>query len=225
MKYVRIQNFSKEFHSMLGERKKVFVNCDFKIDEGESVGLLGLNGTGKTTLCNIISGAESLTTGRVERNGTISWPIGIFSSLVPTLTGKQNIYFLSDLLGANKSEIFEIVKENSELGDDLNARVATYSAGMKSKLAFFLSLSFKFDFLIFDEVISVGDSVFRKKAAEYFRNLRDNSSILLCSHNMNTIRENCNKCYVIHDKKISQKYDMDEGVRFYEEIIKSKQSQ
>ena len=103
------------------------------------MGLLGLNGTGKTTLCNMITGAESITKGKITKNGTTSWPIGIYSSIVPTLTGKQNIYFLSDLLGADKEEVYEIVVENCDLGEDINSRVVTYSSGMRAKLAFFLS--------------------------------------------------------------------------------------
>ncbi len=223
MKYIEIENFSKEFNTMLGERKLVFEGCNFRLEEGESVGLLGLNGTGKTTLCNMITGAESITRGKMTKNGTTSWPIGIYSSIVPTLTGKQNIYFLSDLLGANKEEIYEIVVENCDLGEDINSRVATYSSGMRAKLAFFLSLSFKFDFFIFDELISVGDSVFRKKANEYFKNLKDSSSIMLCSHNINTIKDNCSKCFIINDKKISDKYDIEDGIKFYDEIIERKQ--
>lgn len=221
MKFIQMENFTKHYHTLLGDKKIVFDKSNLIINEGETVGLLGLNGTGKTTLCNMIAGAESLTKGTIQKHGYVSWPIGIFSSLVPTLTGRHNIYFLSDLLGADKEEIFEIVKINTELGDDdLDRRVATYSAGMKSKLAFFLSLSFKFDFYIFDEVISVGDAIFREKASEYFNQLIGSSSILLCSHNLNTIKKNCNKCYVIHDRKLSEKFDIEDGVKYYDEVIK-----
>lgn len=220
MNFVELKDFTKHYHTLLGERKIVFEKSNLRINEGETIGLLGLNGTGKTTLCNMIAGAESLTMGSIKKQGHVSWPIGIFSSLVPTLTGRHNIYFLSDLLGADKNEIFEIVSLNTELGSDLDRRVATYSAGMKSKLAFFLSLSFKFDFYIFDEVISVGDAIFREKASKYFKQLIDSSSVLLCSHNLNTIKENCNKCYVINDRRLSEKLDIEDGIKLYDEVIK-----
>ena len=123
MKFIQMENFTKHYHTLLGDKKIVFDKSNLIINEGETVGLLGLNGTGKTTLCNMIAGAESLTEGTIQKHGYVSWPIGIFSSLVPTLTGRHNIYFLSDLLGADKEEIFEIdsielIKSNNQNQDN-----------------------------------------------------------------------------------------------------------
>ena len=131
----------------------------------------------------------------------------------------QNIDFISTLYDLDPKKIRDIVIGNSELHDSINKRVSTYSNGMRAKLAYFISLSIDFDFFLFDEVTSVGDSVFRQKAEEYFRQLKDQVTIILATHNQTEVLNNCDYAYVINDRVISEKLSAEDGVKYYQEII------
>lgn len=218
-KFIQIDHIEKIFYGALGDRTVVFEKGDIEIKFGENTALLGFNGAGKSTLLKMISGAEPLSRGTKNINGTVSWPIGIFNSLVNDLTGLQNIDFISTLYDLDAELIRRIVVGNSELEDAINKRVSTYSNGMRAKLAYFISLSIDFDFFLFDEVTSVGDSVFRQKAEEYFKQLKDQVTIILATHNQAEVLNNCDYAYVLHDKMISPKYSAEDGVKFYQELI------
>ena len=105
---------------------------------------------------------------------------------------------------------------------DANRKISTYSAGMKAKLSFFLSLAIDFDFFIFDEVTSVGDQSFRNKADAIFKDTLSGKGMILCSHNFNLIKKHCTKCYIINDKTISPKYSIDTAKDIYDGIISKK---
>ena len=222
MKKIKLLNFTKNYNDYLGQGYQVYLKSNFEIKEGERIGLLGVNGAGKTTLCNLVSGNESLTSGSREVVGSVSWPIGVYSSLSANLTGNQNIAFVCNLLNLNYEKMRSTVLEAAELNIHANRKISTYSAGMKAKLSFFLSLAIDFDFFIFDEVTSVGDQSFRNKADAIFKDTLSGKGMILCSHNFNLIKKHCTKCYIINDKTISPKYSIDTAKDIYDGIISKK---
>lgn len=222
MKRIQLKNFTKIYNENLSDNFEVYKRSNFEIANNEKIGLLGVNGAGKTTLCNLISGSERLTTGKRVIEGTVSWPIGVYSSLSANLTGNQNIAFIANLLNLDFQKLKETVLEASELSAHANRKISTYSAGMKAKLSFFLSLAIDFDFFIFDEVTSVGDQSFRKKADSIFTSTLAKKGMILCSHNFNVIKKHCDKCYIISDKTISQKYDIEEAKQAYDQVLLKK---
>ena len=221
MKYIKLINFSKNYNLNLGENTSVFKNSSFEIFHGEKIGLLGVNGAGKTTLCNLISGNENLTSGKRSVLGTISWPIGVYSSLVNNLTADQNISFICNLLNLNYEHMRENVLEAAGLKNHSKKKILYYSAGMRAKLAFFIALSIDFDFFIFDEVTSVGDQSFRNKADSIFKATLQNKGMILCSHNFDLIKKHCDKCYIIHNHRLSEKMSIEEAKKGYDTITKS----
>lgn len=216
MKFVKLEKFTKTFHESFGQKVHVLNESNIQINENEKIGVLGLNGQGKTTLCRILGGSEPLSSGRRTVSGTISWPIGIFSSVVPSLTGRQNINMICNLYDLNRDELVEIVAGNAGIRDFIDYRVETYSSGMRAKLVFFLALAIKFDFYIFDEITSVGDYKFKSRAEEYFDYIRNSSGIILCSHNSALIKRHVEYCYIVNDKTISEKLPVDDAIEIYE---------
>lgn len=222
MKKIKLLNFTKKYNDSLGHSYQVYLKSNFEINEGEKIGLLGVNGAGKTTLCNLVSGNERLTSGSREIVGSVSWPIGVYSSLSANLTGNQNIAFICNLLNLDYQRMRSTVLEAAELKLHANRKISTYSAGMRAKLSFFLSLAIDFDFFIFDEVTSVGDKSFRDKADAIFKDTLSEKGMILCSHNFDLIKKHCTKCYIINEKIISPKYSIDTAKEIYDEIISKK---
>tara|TARA_B100001540_G_C15812555_1_gene645367 strand:+ start:1054 stop:1713 length:660 start_codon:yes stop_codon:yes gene_type:complete len=215
MKKIQLTDFTKSYDANLGVKYEVFKKSHFEIDYGEKVGLLGANGSGKTTLCNMVSGNELLTSGMRSVSGSISWPIGVFSSLSPNLTANQNIFFICSLLSLDFNKMRYSVLNAAELLEHANKKIMHYSSGMRAKLAFFIALSIDFDFFIFDEVTSVGDQEFRIKADKIFSDTLSKKGLILCSHNFNLIKKHCDKCYIIDNKTLSKKMDIEVAEKIY----------
>ena len=157
------------------------------------MGILGLNGQGKSTLIRIISGSERPDSGTVTRRSRVSWPIGFTGGFNGSLTGRENLRFTSRIYGANIQEVTEFVEDFTELGPYMDMPVKTYSSGMRSKLAFGLSMSIGFDFYLIDEAWSVGDASFRAKAEKLFEARKAHATLVVVSHNVATIRKNCDR--------------------------------
>ena len=150
--------------SPLGHGKKIVLNgLDLVIRPGEHVGFLGRNGAGKTTLIKLIGAVEHPTGGKITRTMSVSWPLGFGGGFQGSLTGYDNARFIARIYGREYREIREFVEDFTELGQQLRMPVKTYSAGMRARLAFALSLAIEFDRYTIDEVIMVGDGNFQRK--------------------------------------------------------------
>ena len=145
-------------------RNLVLNDVNLRMEEGKNIAILGLNGAGKSTLIRIIGGAEAPDRGRVIRTSRVSWPIGFAGCFHGSLSGRENLRFVSRIYGADIRKVTEYVENFAELGPYLDMPVKTYSSGMRSKLAFGLSMAIQFDFYLIDEAFSVGDAPFRKKS-------------------------------------------------------------
>lgn len=179
------------------------------------MGILGLNGQGKSTLIRIISGAERADSGTVTRKGRVSWPIGFTGGFNGSLTGRENLRFTSRIYGADIREVTNFVEAFSELGPYMDMPVKTYSSGMRSKLAFGLSMAIGFDFYLIDEAYSVGDASFRAKAEKLFEARKAHATLIVVSHSVATIRKNCDRAAVLHNGVLSEYETLGDALRVY----------
>lgn len=196
---IRLENLTKSFATTGGGRKFLVRNTTVDFPTGSIVGLLGRNGAGKSTLLRIIAGTQDPDSGRVIRSGTVSWPIGFAGSFHPDLTGAQNTRFVARVYGVDTDALMHYVEDFSELGEFFFMPVRTYSSGMKSRLAFGVSMGIPFDTYLIDEVTSVGDQRFKEKCAEVFNLRLKNSGAVMVSHSLGQIKRMCQSGAVLNN--------------------------
>jgi capsular polysaccharide transport system ATP-binding protein len=214
---IEVNSLSKRYYSHLGSHQ-VFDNISFSIPKGVSVGVIGKNGAGKSTLLRLIAGMDSPDKGSITRNGRVSWPIGLTGGFQRSMTGRQNVKFIARIHG-DHNEVNRIVHEVesfAEIGKGFDRPIKTYSAGMRARLAFGLSLAFDFDVYLSDEATSVGDAAFRKKATKAFKDRIGQSSIIMVSHGVGILKELCQAGLWIHEGKAFWFDDISEAISNYE---------
>lgn len=211
---IKMTNVSKRYHTRQGW-KTVLHNINFQLKKGEKIGILGRNGAGKSTLIRLLSGVEPPTSGEIEQTMTVSWPLAFSGAFQGSLTGMDNLRFVSRIYGADMDYVLAFTEEFSELGDYLYEPVKKYSSGMKARLAFALSLSIEFDCYLIDEVIAVGDSRFSAKCKYELFEKRQDRSIILVSHSPSAIRNYCDNAMVLEKGQLHQFETIDEAYQFY----------
>jgi capsular polysaccharide transport system ATP-binding protein len=142
-------------------------------------------------LLRLIAGGEMPDSGIIERKGKVSWPMGFSGGFNGTMTGIENIRFVSRIYGQDPKRVIQYVRDFSELGDSIKLPIKTYSSGMRARLAFGLSLAIDFDCYLVDEVIAVGDANFRMKSKKAFQAKFDHSFLIMASHSPGIIKEYC----------------------------------
>ena len=190
-------NVSKTYHIRKFE-KHVFGNLSFTIERGESIGICGANGAGKSTLMRLIAGVESPSTGSITRTMTTSWPIGYGSCFQSSLTGADNVRFISRIYDQPEQEVLDYVEDFAQLGPYLHQPTHTYSAGMSARLAFGVSLAINFDCYLVDEVTGAGDERFRARSEEELLTRRDHATLVMISHDPGTLRQYCRRGAVVY---------------------------
>lgn len=198
---IKLDNIYKTYR-VKGVTKSIFEGFSFEFKPDRNYALLGANGVGKSTLLRLISGSEKPDSGRVIRKGKVSWPMGFSGGFNGSMTGIENVRFVSRIYGKNPRKVIEYVNNFSELGDSMGLPIKTYSSGMRARLAFGLSLAIDFDCYLVDEVIAVGDSNFRKKSKEEFMKKFKNAFCIMASHSPSIIREYCDCGILINSKEI-----------------------
>ena len=211
---ISVKNVSKRYHTRNGW-KTVLQDINFDLQKGEKIGILGRNGSGKSTLIRLMSGVEPPTSGEIDRQMSISWPLAFSGAFQGSLTGMDNLRFISRIYGTDLEYMQHFTEEFSELGDYLYEPVKKYSSGMKARLAFAISLSVEFDCYLIDEVIAVGDNRFTAKCKYELFEKRKDRSIILVSHSPTAIKEYCDNAMVL-DNGIMHKFEnMDQAYQFY----------
>ena len=185
---------SKDKKNSNGKRFYALKDISFKIPQGEVVGILGTNGSGKSTMSVILAGISEIDEGEMIVNGEQSL-IAINTGLNQQLTGLENIELKGALLGLTKKRIKEITEgviEFAEIGDFLYQPVKKYSSGMKSRLGFSINLCLDPDILIVDEALSVGDKGFAQKCINKMKELKtQGKTIVFISHSLPQVRDFC----------------------------------
>jgi len=219
---IRLENVTKYFKTKHG-KKYILKNVTMTIPENTNVGILGINGAGKSTFLRMLGGIDFPNSGKVYSDKSFSWPMGLAGGFQGSMTGKQNVKFVARVFGKNEKEIKEIVefvKEFSELDDYFDMPIKTYSSGMKSRLSFGLSLAFDFDYILIDETLSVGDARFKKKSKEALMKKIEKSNVLMVSHSMNDLKNICDVGIVLNNGQISYYEDINDAIKIYRELNK-----
>ncbi len=207
-------NVSKVYKTPKG-KKHVLKPSNLSFPAGRNIGLLGVNGAGKSTLLRMIAGSEAPTTGIIKRHVKMSWPLGFSGGFNGSLTGAQNLRFISRIYGANIKDVTGFVREFSELGDYLEMPIKSYSSGMKARLAFGLSMAIDFDCYLVDEITGVGDRKFQEKCRDAFKARSEKSSLIMVSHSMPTLKEHCDMGAVLSDGELKFYEDINEAIDTY----------
>jgi capsular polysaccharide transport system ATP-binding protein len=195
---IHFENLQKGFWTPTGP-KFVARNVNAVFPSGVSVALLGRNGAGKSTMMQMIGGSVKPDSGSINITGSMSWPVGFAGSFHRDLTGQQNVRFIARVYGVDTDELVGFVEDFAELGAHFHLPVRSYSSGMKSRLAFGVSIGIPFDTYLVDEVTSVGDASFRLKSRLVFEErMRDSGSVVV-THSMREVRSLCTAGAVLED--------------------------
>ena len=183
-------------------------NVNFTLQKGQSLGIVGPNGSGKSTLMKLLAGISDLTTGEIDVNGRIAPLIELGAGFHPELTGRENIYLNSIILGDSEADVtkkIDDIIDFSEIRDFIDEPVKHYSSGMYSRLAFAVAIHANFDILLADEILSVGDAYFRQKCSERMRQFKESGkSIVLVSHDAGQVEAICDVAlYINHARQIA----------------------
>ncbi len=208
--------------STRGSRKTVADDISAVFPTGAVIGLLGRNGAGKSTLMNMIAGNVEPTRGRILSDGTISYPVGFAGSFHPELTGAQNARFVARIYGIDTEELVDFVEDFAELGRHFHLPFRTYSAGMKARLAFGVSMGMPFDFYLIDEVTAVGDANFKQKSNTVFKDRMRKSGALFCSHSMPMVRQLCDMGAVLENGRLTIYEDVADAIQHHQKNMKPK---
>ncbi len=193
---------------------------DLTVYKGERLGIIGHNGAGKSTLLKLLSRVTGPTEGEICLDGRISSMLEVGTGFNGELTGRENIYLNGAILGMTKAEIdskIEKIIDFSEVRQFIDTPVKRYSSGMFVKLAFAVASHLDNEILIMDEVLAVGDMTFQKKCLEKMSQVSkdEGRTILYVSHNMNTIRQLCERCIVMDHGKIIFNGDVEKAIAIY----------
>jgi len=215
---LELKNISKSF-TIKGKKNIILNEFDLTLQKNDSLGVVGRNGAGKSTFLGLVSGIIYPDTGTIKRFGSISWPIGRINCFQGSLTGKQNCYFICKIYyGEDKDKIkktLQKIESFADIGSFFDKPVKSYSAGMRSRLIFGVSLFIKFDIYLIDEITAAGDQQFRKKAYQAFLELKESSTIIMVSHNLNEIKKSCNKLIWIKDGNPVFYNNVEKGINDY----------
>ncbi|QQA45080.1 ABC transporter ATP-binding protein [Pelagovum pacificum] len=214
---IRFEHLSKSFW-IRGHKKVVIDDLTMTLPTGKSLALLGRNGAGKTTLLSIIAGIQAADSGEVISDGTISWPVAFGGSFHRDLTGAQNVRFVARAYGVDSEELIEFVEDFAEIGRHFHMPVRSYSAGMRARLTFGLSMGIRFDTYLIDEVTAVGDANFNRKSQAVFLARVKNASAIMVSHSTGKLRGFCDSGIVLNDGRMEYYDDLDEAIARHEEI-------
>jgi len=213
---ITLQGITKTHHTRTGSHT-VLAGIDLVINPGEKIGILGRNGAGKSTLIRILGGAERPSSGTVHRGMKISWPLAFGGAFQGSLTGLDNLKFICRIYGVDHEPRIDYVQEFSELGRYLYEPVKTYSAGMRARLAFALSMAIEFDCYLIDEVMAVGDNRFHEKCRHELFVKRQDRSMIIVSHQPETIRQHCDTIYILNAGLLKKFDDADLAYQYYDE--------
>ncbi len=212
-------------------RKKEFwalKGVNFEVKQGEVLGIIGPNGAGKSTILKVLSGILRPDKGKIEANGRLCGLIEVGAGFHYDLTGRENIYLNGAILGMTKKEIdlkFDEIVEFSGLNDFINTPIKRYSSGMMARLGFSVAAHMDPDILLVDEVLSVGDAPFRAKCLKRMSDLmKSNVTVIFVSHNMELIRQLCNKSLVLDQGEVRFLGDTEEAIQHYIRIIQKGRS-
>lgn len=198
-------------------------NVSFEVFDGTALGIVGSNGAGKSTLVRTLGGILPPTSGRIEVHGKISALLALGVGFNAQLSGSENVMLGGLAAGMSRQQIRERAQEIedfAELGDFMEMPIRTYSSGMRSRLAFAVSVHMDPDILMIDEALSAGDAKFKKKAAAKMHDLMGSArAMFIVSHSMPSIKEMCNRAIWLHKGELKLEGEVDEVIAAYTKFL------
>ena len=208
-------------------RQKVLDGISFEIKKGEFFGIVGRNGSGKSTILKILAGVYTPDSGGVQINGNLTPFIELGVGFNPELSGKDNVYLSASLLGYPRKivdEMYDEIVDFAELHEHMDKKLKNYSSGMQVRLAFSIAIKAKNDILIFDEVLAVGDEAFQQKCLRIFEQYRETrQTVVLVTHSMDTVRDLCTRAMLIDEGKITYIGSVDSVAEQYSDMNTKKE--
>lgn len=197
-------------------------NISFELRRGEALGLIGRNGSGKSSLLQLITGIQQPSSGRVQVNGRISALLELGAGFNPEFTGRENVYLNTAIQGFSEEDTdarFQRIAEFADIGEFIDRPVKTYSSGMYIRLAFAAAVSVQPEILIVDEALAVGDIFFQQKCMAHMKKMMEGCTIVLVSHDMHSIVNLCSRALLLENGRISFDGDPIEAVSEYTKIL------
>jgi capsular polysaccharide transport system ATP-binding protein len=208
---------SKQYRTE-GRVHRILNDISFTVPRGHKLAVLGRNGAGKSTLIRLLGRVELPTSGTIEQNMSLSWPIGLTGGFQGSLTGNDNMRFIARVYNKSFEDIKAYVDDFAELGKYLSEPVKIYSIGMRARFAFALSLAIDFDCYLIDEVIAVGDQRFQRRSHEELFEKRADRSLILASHIGDVVRSYCSSALILHRGRGKVFSDLDLALHIYNDL-------
>jgi ABC-2 type transport system ATP-binding protein len=204
------QDLRESFHALDG--------VSFSVEQGESIGLMGLNGSGKSTLLKLVNGIMRPEIGSVLTRGRIAGLIATGAGFHPQLTGRENVYLNAAILGMSEAETrrkFDEIVDFAQVGKFLDIQVGHYSSGMFARLGFAVAVHVDSDIFLVDEVLAVGDKPFKKKCIEKIQEIRsEGRTLFYVSHAPGSVRKVCDRVLVLEQGRLGFDGGVEEGIKY-----------
>jgi len=209
-------NVSKSFWT--GTQRKVILDrASFRVELGHSIGILAKNGTGKTTIINMMAGLEKPDEGTINKTCKISFPLGFMGGVVSKLSAMENSRYIARLYGLDPDYVEAFCRWMCGLDEYFDMPVGTYSAGMRSRFSFSLMLALDFDLYLIDEGMpSTADAEFNKKAGDILQERLQTTTVLIVSHKADVLEKFCRSAAVLRDGKLHMFDTLEEAKQLYD---------
>jgi len=199
---LEFENVSKSFWTGT-QRKIILESASFTVRRGTNLGVLAKNGTGKTTVINMMAGLEKPDSGRIERNCSVSFPLGFMGGLESKHTGTENVRYIAALYSLDQDEVEAFCRWLCDIGEYFDMPIGTYSTGMRARLSLALMLAMNFDLYLVDEGMpSTTDVAFNRRAGAIMRERFEYATLVIVSHDMEILSKFCTSAAVLHDGKL-----------------------
>jgi capsular polysaccharide transport system ATP-binding protein len=213
---LEFREVSKSFWT--GVRRKVILDrASFRVERGNSLGILAPNGTGKTTVINMMAGIEKPDEGEIRRNCRVSFPLGFMGGIVPRLTGRENARYIAQLYGIDPDYLEAFCRWLCNLEEYFEMPVGTYSAGMRGRLSLALLLALDFDIYLIDEGMPTTTDVdFNRKAGKILRQRLETATVVIVSHQAETLEKFCRSAAVLRAGRLQMFDTLEEAKALYD---------
>ena len=213
---IAFENVSKSFWT--GKSRKIILDrASFKVDIGNSLGILARNGAGKTTIVNMMAGLEKPDEGKVVRTSRISFPLGFMGGVISKHTATENSRYIARLYGLDPDYVESFCRWLSGIEEYFDMPVGTYSSGMRARFSFSLMLALEFDIYLIDEGMpSSTDVEFNRKAGQILRQRLANATVVVVSHQPSTLEKFCQSAAVLRHGQLYMFETLEEAKQLYD---------
>ncbi|MAM62535.1 ATP-binding cassette domain-containing protein [Maritimibacter sp. UBA3975] len=213
---IEFNNVSKSYWTGV-QRKVILDHASFRVELGNSLGILAPNGTGKTTIIQMMAGLEKPDEGEIRRTSRVSFPLGFMGGVVPKLSAKENARYIAKLYGLDPDYIEAFTRWLCGLEEYYDFPLGTYSSGMKARFTFSLLLALEFDIYLIDEGMpQTTDAEFNRKAGDVLRQRLESATVVVVSHQAQTLEKFCRSAAVLHNGQLFMFDTLEEAKQLYD---------